>query len=82
MNTKQNTSLCASALQIAFSLTLISPSVVLLTLAAASKVTKIQQKAAGTGSDLRTANRRAAASESAVQDGKLAGNGINVPDST
>jgi hypothetical protein len=71
MNTKQNISLCASAFQIAFSLTLISLSAVLLTFAAAPKVNQIQQKTPSAGIDLRTANRHAVASESALQDAKL-----------
>src|SRR6266542_2727121 len=66
MKKKQNSSLRASALQITFSVTLMSLSAVLLTLAAAPARDQFEQKPAGAGMALQSAHRRAAVSESSA----------------
>src|SRR6266496_2370809 len=66
MKKKQNSSLRASALQITFSVTLMSLSAVLLTLAAAPARNQFEQKPAGAGMALQSAHRRAAVSESSA----------------
>src|SRR6266567_7883503 len=66
MKKKQNSSLRASALQITFSVTLMSLSAVLLTLAAAPARNQFEQKPAGAGMALQSAHRRAVVSESSV----------------
>src|SRR6266542_3862480 len=66
MKKKQNNCLGASALQITFSVTLMSLSAVLLTLAAAPARDQFEQKPAGAGMALQSAHRRAAVSESSV----------------
>src|SRR6266542_2641795 len=66
MKKKQNSSLRASALQITFSVTLMSLSPVLLTLAAAPARDQFEQKPAGAGMALQSAHRRAAVSESSA----------------
>src|SRR6266542_4499300 len=66
MKKKQNSSLRASALQITFSVTLMSLSAVLLTLAAAPARDQFEQKPAGACMALQSAHRRAAVSESSV----------------
>src|SRR6266542_3453488 len=63
MKKKQNSSLRASALQITFSVTLMSLSAMLLTLAAAPARNEFEQKPAGAGMALQSAHRRAAVSE-------------------
>ena len=63
MNTAQNSSLRASTHQIRFSVTLISLSAALVTLAATPQ---IQEKPAGASIALQSAHRRAAVSESSV----------------
>src|SRR6266513_2223697 len=66
MKNKQNSSIRASALQITFRVTLISLSVALLTLAAAPARKQIEQKPAGAGIALQSAQRRATVSESSA----------------
>src|SRR6266498_5680586 len=66
MKKKQNNCLGASALQITFSVTLMSLSAVLLTLAAAPARDQFEQKPAGAGMALQSAHRRAAVSESSA----------------
>src|SRR6266542_1053887 len=66
MKKKQNSSLRASALQITFSVTLMSLSAVLLPLAAAPARDQFAQKPAGAGMALQSAHRGAAVSESSV----------------
>src|SRR5262249_48415611 len=66
MNTKQKSSLHASALQITLRVTLISLSVALLTLAAAPARNQTQQKPAGAGDAPQNASRRATVPESSA----------------
>jgi hypothetical protein len=66
MKKKQNSSFRASALQITFSVTLISLSAALLTLAAAPARNQIEQKPPGSGVALHNAHHRAAVSESSA----------------
>src|SRR5438874_1552890 len=66
MKTKLNRSVRASALQTTFSVTLISLSATLLTLAAVPARNQIEQKPAGAGMALHSAHRRAAVSESSA----------------
>ena len=66
MKNKQNNSRRASALQSTFRVTLISLSAALLTLAAAPARNQIEQKPAGAGIALQSAQRRATVSESSA----------------
>ncbi len=66
MKNKQNSSRRASALQITFRVTLISLSAALLMLAAAPARNQIEQKPAGAGIALQSAQRRATVSESSA----------------
>src|SRR6266700_5309278 len=66
MKKKPNSSVRASALQITFSVTLMSLSTVLLTLAGAPARNQFEQKPAGAGMALQSAHRRAAVSESSA----------------
>ena len=66
MKKQQNNSTRAWALQITFSVILISLSAVLLTLAAAPARNQLEQKPAGAGMALQSAHRRAVVSESSA----------------
>src|SRR5206468_12643474 len=63
MKNKQNSSIGASALQSTLRVTLISLSAALLTLAAAPARNQIEQKRAGAGIALQSAQRRATVSD-------------------